>query len=169
MTAMTVGTAVFTGCGSESDDGDGTSGGCFDYSTFTADEPVTELRADALPILQTSCGIAGGTCHGIPNNDLPGQHYLGEGITVTMTDDQIAEILAQNVNQASVKGGSMRLIVPGDPENSFVMAKVDGLCGGNLECTGGDCGDPMPQTGGALSAANKDVLRRWIAQGAQDN
>ena len=72
VTAMTAGTAVFTGCGSESDDGDGTSGGCFDYSSFNGDEPETKLRGEALVVLQTSCGIAGGTCHGIPNNDLPG-------------------------------------------------------------------------------------------------
>jgi hypothetical protein len=169
--AITAGAAVFTGCGSDGDgdgDGGGTSGDCFDYSTFDGSEPETTLRADVLPVFQTSCGIAGGTCHGIANNSLPGQAYLGEALGTTMTDEQIAEVLEQNVNVASVKGGTMRLIVPNDPENSFLMAKVDGLCG-DIQCTDGDCGDAMPQTGGPLKSENKEKIRRWIAQGAQDN
>jgi hypothetical protein len=169
VTAMTASAAVFTGCGSETGDGDGGSGACFDYSGFDGATPEVSLRADVLPILQTSCALAGATCHGDVANTLPGQHYLGENNTVDMSDDQIADVLAANVNAASVKGGSMRVIAPNDPENSFLMAKVDGLCASNLACTGGDCGDPMPQASDPLPADQKDIIRRWIAQGAQDN
>lgn len=170
-TAMCSGTAVFAGCGSDGDDGDAaTAGGCFDYTGFELDAPEVTLRADVLPILQNSCAVGGATCHGDAGNTKAGQHYLGESSGTTMTDEQIAEVLSANLNVASVKGGSMRVIVPGEPENSFLMAKMDGNCASNLSCTNGDCGAIMPQTNTEpLPEDVRNKVRRWIAQGAEDN
>lgn len=169
VTAVTAGVALFSGCGSDGgDDGDGGAGACFDYSTFDGSTPEVSLRDDVLPIFQRSCALST-ACHGDAGSDLPGQHYLGESIATTMTDDQIADVLSANVNVASVKGGSMRVIVPGDAENSFMMAKLDGLCASNLACTNNDCGDTMPQLADLLKQDERDLIRRWIEQGAKDN
>ena len=167
---MTAGTALFTGCGSD-ETGDGAAaGGCFDYSTFNGDEPATTFRADVVPIFQTSCAVGGATCHGDAGNTKPGQHYLGESLPAEMTEDQLAEVLSANLNKESVKGGSMRVISPGSPEKSFLMAKMDGLCQADLACTNGDCGTIMPQTNTEPLAEDvRNTVRRWIAQGAEDN
>ncbi len=53
-------------------------------------------------------------------------------------------------------------VVPGDPENSFLMVKILGMQGFGE-------GDPMPPTGSLLSEADIDLIRQWILDGAEDN
>jgi hypothetical protein len=86
------------------------------------------------------------------------------------------------VNVRSKTLPSMPLIDPENPENSFLMLKVDGCqnCIGVKECAspGGTdcctpqdskteaCGDRMPQGSQALVQAERDIIRKWIVQGA---
>jgi hypothetical protein len=55
------------------------------------------------------------------------------------------------------------------------MHKVDGCLDGLAGCmaqstetiTGHPCGDPMPRQSNLLPASERDIIRRWIKQGAQ--
>ncbi len=51
-------------------------------------------------------------------------------------------------------------VVPGAPEESLLMMKLDGTHG---------CGDAMPPVGGLLTEEERELVRDWIMQGAQDN
>jgi hypothetical protein len=51
------------------------------------------------------------------------------------------------------------------------MHKLDGdQCQFDSQCSGGSCLSLMPSGGSELlPVANRDLLRRWIAQGAANN
>lgn len=64
---------------------------------------------------------------------------------------------ASLVNVASVEVGSLRRVLPGDPGNSYLVQKIEGRAA---------VGARMPLGGPALSQANIDLVRAWIAAGA---
>jgi len=50
------------------------------------------------------------------------------------------------------------------------MRKMDAsTCTLDAKCTGGSCGQSMPKGDPPLPIDTRDVVRRWILQGAQDN
>lgn len=54
------------------------------------------------------------------------------------------------------------LVIPGDPENSYIVQKLEGAPG--------IVGERMPRTGGPyLTSGQLLVLRRWIQQGARND
>ncbi len=55
----------------------------------------------------------------------------------------------------------LSLVTPGDPERSYLYIKITG--GAGME------GSLMPRNRGALSAADKAVVRAWIARGAPND
>ena len=55
-------------------------------------------------------------------------------------------------------GDSGALVVPGDPDASLLIGRLDG-----------SVGDQMPLMAPALSANEIAVIRTWIAEGAQNN
>ena len=61
-----------------------------------------------------------------------------------------------------LKGGESEAaaIVPGKPEDSYLMLQIT---------ADGDDRPAMPPTGTPLTAAEVDLVRRWIAEGAQDD
>jgi len=65
----------------------------------------------------------------------------------------------------------MPLVTASDPSKSYLMHKLDGdQCQYNAECSGQSCLSLMPSGGTQLlPVATRDVVRRWIAQGAQNN
>ena len=65
-------------------------------------------------------------------------------------------------NDVAAKKGWKR-VVPGYPDSSFLYIKVHGPDEDNGE------GDQMPQEVGALTAAQIDAVRQWIANGAKNN
>ena len=69
---------------------------------------------------------------------------------------------ANIVNVASSgKPGEIR-VIPGDPDNSYLVRKIEG--GPNI------VGERMPRTGGPyLTPGQISIIRRWIALGAQNN
>jgi hypothetical protein len=181
-----------TGCGDSKTSGEGGSGGkanstvsgaggggcndgaddCYNYSEscFKGDEPVVAFKQDVLPILRTSCGLSS-SCHG--NESGPGgQHYLGpKNSDPEPTADQIKKIFDQSVGQTPVVNAGMNIITPGDPEHSFLMYKLDGFKCSKLACAeSGSCGSLMPQgSTSPMDAAKRDIIRRWIAQGAKND
>ena len=169
---------MMAGCGGDettTDDG----AACFDYAGFDGTTPATTFRADVLPLFVRSCGLST-SCHGDPSspNDaatMGRRQFLGPPATMAseVTDMQIDAIFAANVNKDSVKGAGMKVIAPGSPDQSFLMHKMDGLCGAELKCegvgAGTGCGETMPQKASILPQAERDVVRRWIAQGAKND
>jgi hypothetical protein len=66
------------------------------------------------------------------------------------------------VNRASTgKAGAIR-VIPGDPDNSYPIQKIEGARG--------IVGERMPRTGGPyLTPGQILVIRRWIQEGAPNN
>jgi hypothetical protein len=61
---------------------------------------------------------------------------------------------------SSGKRGAIR-VVPGDPDASYLIQKIEGAAG--------IVGDRMPQSGPFLTAGQIAIIRRWIELGAQNN
>jgi len=66
------------------------------------------------------------------------------------------------VGRASVERPALLRVAPGDPDNSYLVHKLEG--GPNI------AGERMPRGGGPfLTSGQMLVIRRWIAEGAQNN
>ena len=95
-----------------------------------------QFNRDVRPILSETCFA----CHGADKNNLKGRRRLDsfEGATAERND--------------------IRAIVPGDPDNSDLWVRV----------ISGDEEELMPPRDShkSLSAAQKETLKRWIAEGA---
>ena len=62
---------------------------------------------------------------------------------------------------SSAKAGAIR-VVPGDPDSSYLIHKIEGLSG--------IVGQRMPRTAGPfLTSGQIAIIRRWIQEGAQNN
>ena len=164
-------TAGCGGGGGGSGGGGGGASTCPDYSKFDGTTPVVSFKTDVLPVFQRSCGLST-SCHGDPNMPSQDRPYFGPNKMTTATADDITKILAGSVGVASFYEPSMQIIKASDPEHSFLMYKLDDqLACGTLECAAtNNCGELMPL--GAtepLASDERDKIRRWIAQGAQNN
>lgn len=121
--------------------------GCAIPATFT------QLRTTMLQ----GCGSAGG---GI----LRGCHQLAQAAGELSLRD--ADAFASLVNKTAVQAPSKIRVRPGDPEASFLWQKLNNTQGVRE-------GNPMPQGEGIRwqrpPAAQMDLLRCWIAEGAPNN
>jgi hypothetical protein len=61
------------------------------------------------------------------------------------------------VNVASPRDPNLIRVIPGDPDDSFMIRKLEGTQ---------PLGDRMPQGGPYLPQSTIDVIRQWIANGA---
>jgi hypothetical protein len=68
---------------------------------------------------------------------------------------------ASLVNVTSIENPALKRILPGDPDNSYLVLKIQG--------SPGISGQQMPLTGGPLSQAQIDEVRAWVAAGALNN
>jgi hypothetical protein len=147
------------------DAGNGSGGPCEPYmSTGNMQTPVTSFATDVTPVLQTSCTSV--SCHGI--DMLPsGNLFLGNEGSGSAGASMVVQGL---VGQASGELPTMPYVTAGDPTKSYLMHKMDNdLCVYQTECVEANCMAPMPDNMQQLSATTRDVLRRWITQGAKDN
>lgn len=160
-----------------------------DYASFDGQNPAVSFRNDVLPIQRRACAFS--SCHG----KLVGSKaslYLGPNIADTAPDDAAIADIITNMKDPAKTAPWLARVAPGDPEHSFLMMKLDacqdgapaGDAGasdaspsdGGTTCevqsgalSNNPCGDTMPRSGEQLSRTERDVFRRWIAQGAQDN
>lgn len=156
--------------------GVGGSGGmpntaCYDYSGFDGTMPAVSFKTDVLPIFQRSCGVSS-SCHGDPNMPNENRPYLGPNKSTTATADDIQILLAGIVDVTSFYEPKMSIVATGDPANSFLMYKLDDtLECDTLQCSSSkDCGGIMPQGAEVpLELEERDLVRRWIAQGAKND
>ena len=119
--------------------------------------PATSLSSDVVPIFHASCSLP--SCHSTA---------VASG---GMVLDQSAStaVHAAIVGKASSEVPAMLRVTAADPSQSYLMHKMDGDSCGLAGCDGGLCAVSMPSGADLLPAATRDVVRRWIAQGAPDN
>jgi len=88
-------------------------------------------------------------------------HYEGSPTPPDLTHpfDPIAGI----VNVKSVFRADLDLVKPGDPDQSFLMRKLDALTPSS------EVGAPMPYGYRPLADHEVEVLRQWIAKGAPND
>lgn len=128
--------------------GNGTAGGEFAAEfTITTPPPVgTSLDEIQAAVFSVSC--SGGGCHSGPTgNSLP------SGMDLTSADNSFANLV--NVN--SIQAGSLMRVNPGDPDNSYLVQKLEGTAASGVQ---------MPFGVTPLSQATIDNIRAWITAGA---
>ncbi len=108
-----------------------------DASTFT------EIRDD---VLIPSCGF--GACHD------------GGSGGLTLSEDDVGAIYDALVDAPSSVLPDETLVIPGDPDNSYLVKKLEGAV--DID------GDPMPPPYGIEDARVEDI-RAWILAGAPDD
>jgi hypothetical protein len=140
--------------------------GCthFDYANWPAPAPVTFDTA-VMPLLQANCAQAN-TCHTKGSPFPPSLGFLGANTITAM------EIKAGIVGQKSTEVPSMNYVTAGDPQNSYLMRKVEeanpgcGLTCMSIASMPMGCSTQMPNGGMPLSATDQNAIRAWIKQGA---
>ncbi|MBX3264457.1 MAG: hypothetical protein KIS78_23130 [Labilithrix sp.] len=135
---------------------------CTDYSppaSFDAQNPAVSFSNDVMPIFAQSCAFS--SCHGSASGSSNGV-FLG-GTDASRVHQAIVDV-------RSTRLAEMSLVKPGDPRESFLLRKMDGSqCALDDRCTGGTCGQSMPQNDDPLPLEARDAVRRWIAQGAKND
>ena len=125
--------------------GDGVAGGDF-IVQFTITTPIVlgptldQIQAIVFGPKCSSCHAGAGSTSGIADMDL-------------RNADAAFNTL---VNIASVQDGTMVRVLPGQPDNSYVVHKLEGVAA---------VGGIMPPTG-MLPAAEITAIRQWITDGA---
>jgi uncharacterized protein (TIGR03118 family) len=107
---------------------------------------LSEIQAE---VFTPICSV----CHdgsNPPGGALPGSQNLTEGNS-----------FANLVNVASLEKPSLLRVKPGDPDNSYIIQKLEGAAGIS--------GSRMPLGGPFLDDATMDKIRSWIADGAPNN
>lgn len=143
-----------------------------DPSASTEKTPTYEK--DVYPIFQQNCALTG--CHGANVQASNPDAGPPRGVFISPSDKDVTYKKLVNVDSTFFKG--TKLIVPGEPENSLVMRKMDGTQDDLETCPAkGACGTSMPppedlaDKSGAqlLSEKKRNRVRAWIAAGAENN
>lgn len=144
-------------------EGDASTCQLFDYENY-APESDAELRRHVMPIFNRACAFSG--CHSLAERKNAGDLALG---SLEEVDDREPTHVRESLLLPAQIEPSVSLVVPGEPERSFLMNKIQG----NLECAnlpcGERCGLPMPQPNPPLSKDDVERIRAWIKLGALDN
>jgi|GEM_PF-585353 len=110
--------------------------------------PVTLSQLQA-QIFGPTCSVGG--CHtGPTGNTLP------SGMNLTTAANSFAAL----VNVASLQVGGLDRVTPGDPDNSYIIQKLEGTAA---------AGARMPLGGPFLNQATINMVRQWISDGALNN
>lgn len=106
--------------------------------------PVVFAR-DIAPILATNCA----TCHQV-------------GTEAGRMSLVPRRAIASLVNVPAVSAPALKRVVPGKPDQSYLIRKLEGT-----HVKAGGTGARMPFGAAPLSAERIALFRRWIAQGAK--
>ena len=107
---------------------------------------LTQLQTQVFTPLCSGCHNGSQPAGG----PLPGSQNLTAGHT-----------FSNIVGVASIEQPSLMRVKPNDPDNSYLIHKVEG--------TAGITGGRMPLGGTALSQSTIDLIRSWISGGALNN
>jgi len=113
------------------------------------------------PIFETATNHCA-SCHG-PSQSSP---YA----SLTLGGQVSSKCIVERLKRASNDGGALKLIEPGDPSKSFLYLKASGMAA-TTTCTATDPNKPcntatMPPGGKTMTDAELEILRKWIADGA---
>jgi len=154
---------LLAACGTEPPSWQPDAGACQAYISPSGTNlmaPTTSFKSDVVPVIDAHCTSS--ICHGI-SDGATGDLFLGAELA--MGSDSAS--VYPNLMAKSQELTTMAYVKPGDPANSYLMHKIDAdQC--TLSCTGGTCMASMPLNS-TLPLASRDIVRRWIAQGALDN
>ena len=127
-------------------DNDDNAGGDL-VSTFTVTTPAQVITLTLLKtqIFTPTCASSG--CHGGASPQ--------QGMNLSAS-----QIFSNIVNVSSAEVPSLMRVKPGDPDNSYLVQKVEGTA---------SVGSRMPFGQPALTVAEIDMIRQWISDGALDN
>jgi hypothetical protein len=127
--------------------GDDIAGGDFE-ATFTLDVPVSAASLEALQasVFTPSCAVSG--CHTGPAGGT-----LPSGMDLSSADASFTNL----VGVASVQQATLLRVAAGDPDNSYLVQKLEGTAAS---------GARMPLGAGALDQAVINDIRQWITDGA---
>jgi hypothetical protein len=141
------------------------AGPCAAYvSTADLLTPATSFMNDVMPVFESNCASA--SCHGIAQSPQGGL-FLGAELA---QGSDAKTVYSQLVNTASVELPTMAFVTPAQPEKSYLMHKLDDdQCLFESSCVEANCMQPMPDNAMQLDPTTRDIVRRWIAQGADDN
>jgi hypothetical protein len=141
---------------------------------FVPDADLTlpvQFATNIAPVFQTSCAMAGGGigCHSAGN----ASPFLGS----SDGGADAATILASIVGIEAGEDPEMDYIAPNQPEQSYLMHKMDGdqctlaaQCALSIYQESPACGSSMPfLSNHLLPVSTRDQVRAWISQGAQNN
>ncbi len=134
---------------------------CNDYAPpagFVALSPAVSFSKDVLPVFTRSCAFS--TCHGSTTGPANGV-FLG-------SDGPRAYTAIVGVKGDELP--AMAFVTPGNPSESYLMRKMDGSqCALDAQCVGASCQSSMPKGDVPLAVETRDIVRRWIAQGAKND
>jgi hypothetical protein len=151
------------GCGTVPPSWAPDAGDCVAYtSTIDLMAPTVSFKTDVMPVLTAHCSSA--ICHGI-SDGAQGGLFLG---AETMKGADAGTVFT-NLMAMSGQATGLPYVTPTSTANSYIMHKLDGdQCMVADKCSGGDCQRTMPFDG-QLVPDTRDIVRRWIAQGAPNN
>jgi hypothetical protein len=111
----------------------------------TATPADSYFQAEIVPLLTANCAIC---------------HMTGEeaGNMSLVPDNAIASL----VGVASAEAPTQTRVVPGDPDKSYLVMKLEGT-----HMAHGGAGARMPFGGAPLPAEEIGKVRKWIAEGAR--
>ena len=151
---------VFAGCGGG---GGGDDDGGIDAPPSAACQEATtyqELATIETKIFKPSCVFSG--CHN------------GAATPQGMMDIRETKAFTHLVNvDSKVSTDNRKVVVPGDPESSYMMIMIGEIAPGDATPPGSPPPTTigfMPQNAGSLLCNEKrEAIKRWITAGAQDN
>lgn len=182
-------TCASGGSGTQSCD-DGLFGECEMCGPVDPDPSVVNFRVEIIPIFEKSCGSGSAACHArnqyaadqnmdcrswltLEDADLGAKFYSGpnNGKPTGCPDLSLHERLVM-IDPWVCEVGAF-YVKPGDPVNSFVMQKIDGMGpnGTPLCAVPGTPSVQMPpaESQFKLSVADRVLIQQWIQEGALDN
>ena len=144
---------------------------CFDYGQPGVFARDVSFEADIMPLFQARCS-KGMECHSKQAQTPDGGLVLGPPQGVP-SESEIHAVYAAIVNIGAKRAPGMKLVAPGDPAGSFLLAKTEYTTVESCVsmCVASGCGSRMPTGIGAqpLSELQRQLLRGWIRDGALEN
>jgi hypothetical protein len=135
--------------------------GCFEYCDFSPSSNVS-FEDDVIAIFEASCNDA--SCHGHPESP---KATLFLGLPANNDAATIAEVRGE-LTEDGYNAPGLQRVKPGDPENSWLMIKLDGDMGCPQSTCNVGCGQRMPRGPGAVPLPDDQLslIRSWIMNGA---